>query len=308
MCNNFSFLCLALLLLLVSLKTVAGRSTGHINKFESLMNSGDHKGAHHIAEELTRQMPNDGYSWCVARVNDSATKVPRTSASSNALFRYLLAIALEVLGKDAERMFQVLQQAVNCHHYPPPPPAHLRLKQMYEDRGQMEEAGYMLLAGAEAHPDNYQIWMEMCFLLLRMLSRSCLRVCQTAMRLSSPMAAQDRAYSGLNSGGPQEAIGIFALSDHQPDIGLFWLLRSMHAQLKLHRALRPRLRTTFWALVARARLLAWDISIPQSDDFFSKLTSFPAKEIYESIVAFHFLEAGGPPEMVLWLMTLLATK
>jgi hypothetical protein len=236
----------------------------------------------------------------------------RTCASSNADFRYLLAVALEAQGNDAERMFQVLQQAVNCYQYPPPPPAHLRLKQMYEDRGQLEEAGYMLLAGAEAHPDNYQIWMEMCFLLLRMLSRSCLRVCQTAMRVSSPMAFQDRSHSGLMAtGGPQEAIGIFALSDHQPDIGLFWLMRSMHAQLKLHRGLspgKPRLRTTFWALVARARLLAWDISIPQSEDFFSKLTSFPAKEIYESIVAFHFLEAGGPSEMILWLMKLIATK
>jgi hypothetical protein len=63
---NFSYLCLPLLLLLVSLKSVAGRSAGHSIRFQSLMNSGDHKGAHRIAEELTRQMPGDGYSWCAA--------------------------------------------------------------------------------------------------------------------------------------------------------------------------------------------------------------------------------------------------
>ena len=176
----------------------------------------------------------------------------------------------------------------------------------------MDEAGYMLLAGAEAHPDNFHIWMEMCYLLLRMLSRSCLRVCQTAMRLSNSNSIQNPAYGALTtSGGPQEAIGIFAISDHQPDIGLFWLLRSTHAQLKLNSgssAGRPRLRTTFWALLARARLLAWDISIPQSDGFFSELMSFPPKEIAESIVAFHFLEAGGPPEMILSLMSLFASR
>lgn len=215
-------------------------------------------------------------------------------------------------GKDSETQFRALNQAVSCEQYPPPPLAHLRLRQMYEDRGQMQQAGYVLMGGAEAYPDNYFIWMEFCFLLLRLLSKSCLRVCHTALRLSHTISTQNRVNGGLiTSGGPQEAIGIFALSDHQPDIGLFWLLRSMHAQLKPHHgpsAVRPRLRTTFWALVARARLLAWDISIPQSDGFFSELKTFPSKEIIESIVAFHFLEAGGPSEMILWLMRLIASR
>ena len=132
---------------------------------------------------------------------------------------------------------------MNCEQYPPPPLAHLRLRQMYEDRGQIEKAGYVLMGGAEAYPDNYFIWMEFCFLLLRLLSKSCLRVCHTALRLSHTISTQNRVNGGLiTSGGPQEAIGIFALSDHQPDIGLFWLLRSMHAQLKPHHgpsAVRP---------------------------------------------------------------------
>jgi hypothetical protein len=210
---------------------------------------------------------------------------------------------------------------VNCDHNPPPPLAYLRLKQMYEDRGQSLEAGYALLAGIDSHPGVFNIWQETCDVIMQMVSKSCLRVCHTAMRLSSDSAVQDLtltkrpATGGLSSsaasGRPQEAIGIFALSDHQPDIGLFWLLRSMRAQMKLQKgssAARPRLRTTFWALVARSRLLAWDVSIPHSEGFFAELKSFPEKEIMESVVAFHFLEAGGPPEMITWLMRLHASR
>jgi hypothetical protein len=238
------------------------------------------------------------------------------------LIRFLLAAALDAQGQNSESLFQALHRAVDCNQRPPPPLAYLRLKQIYDDRGQMQEAGYMLLAGAEVHPGTYVLWEELCFLLLRMLSKSCLRVCQTAMRVSLYDSTQvsvaliKRQSSGgqLSSasiGRPQEAIGIFALSDHQSDIGLFWLLRSIHAQLKRQHgssAGRPRLRTIFWALVARARLLAWDTSIPKSDGFFSTLMSFPPAEIIESVVAFHFLEAGGPSDMILWLMRLHASR
>jgi hypothetical protein len=179
------------------------------------------------------------------------------------------------------------------------------------------EASYTLLAGIDSHPGIFALWLETCEAITQMMSRACLRVCHTAVRLSSDSSVQALTHEKrLASGGlgtsvavgrPQEAIGIFALSDHQPDIGLFWLLRSMHAQLKLQKgssAVRLRLRTTFWALVARSRLLAWDVSIPHSESFFSELMSFPEKEIIDSVVAFHFLEAGGPSEMIPWLMKL----
>jgi hypothetical protein len=238
------------------------------------------------------------------------------------LFRYLLAVALEAQGTQSfDRLFQALHQAIKCQQQPPPPPAYLRLKQMYEERGQLEQAGYILLSGAESHPSNHDIWVEICFLLLRLLSRSCLRVCQTAMRLFENASMQDNAFvkrqavGGLASAGAiglaQEAIGIFALSDHQPHVGLFWLLRSLKAQTRPQRGLsaaKPRIRTIFWTLVARARLLAWEISIPHSAGFFSELKSYPAKDVTDSIVAFHFLEAGGPSDMILWLMTLHASR
>ena len=179
------------------------------------------------------------------------------------------------------------------------------------------EASYTLLAGIDSHPGIFALWLETCEAIMQMMSRACLRVCHTAVRLSSDSAVQALTHEKrLASGGlgtsvavgrPQEAIGIFALSDHQPDIGLFWLLRSMHAQLNLQKgssSVRLRLRTTFWAIVARSRLLAWDVSIPHSESFFSELMSLPEKEILDSVVAFHFLEAGGPSEMIPWLMKL----
>ena len=305
---------LALLLLLAALLSAAS-SNGDVMRFQSLLHSGNHQGAYRAAEELTRLKPKDGYSWYVAyeRLGHKFDQAP----PSNALFRYLLAIALELQGGQSnERLFQALNEAVKCHQHPPPPPAYLRLKQLYDARGLLEEGGYILLSGADSHPHNGDIWFEICFLLLRMLSKSCLRTCQTAMRLVDATAMQDAAAGGLASSGaaglPQEAIGIFALSDHQPHVGLTWLLRSLNAQSKPlpngAPAAKPRIRTIFWALVARARLLAWNISVPHSEGFFSELKSFPAKEITDSIVAFHFLEAGGPSDMILWLMSLQASR
>jgi hypothetical protein len=221
----------------------------------------------------------------------------------------MLAIALDAQGNQTESLFQALNQAIHCHAYPPPPTAHLRLKRMYQARGLLLDAGYSLLAGADAHPDSHSIWLELCQLLLQMLSKSCLRVCQTAMRLTDHRSTESRDQAVDDpTGRPQESIGIFALSDQQADIGLFWLLRSIHAQMSGSTNARPRPRTLFWALVARSRLLAWDISIPHSQRFFSDLKSFPEKAVLESVVAFHFLEAGGPSEMIPWLMALHASR
>jgi hypothetical protein len=306
---------LVLLFLFASLQTEAFSSTGSAN-FESLLKSGNRQDAYDAAVKLTQLEPHHGYSWY------TSLKVCCGACPLKCLCRYLLAIALEAQGQQSsDRLFQALNEAVKCHQHPPPPPAYLRLKQMYEEHGLLEQAGYILLSGAESHPSNLDIWVDICFLLLRMLSKSCLRVCQTVMRLFDINSIQgaapikQRVAGGLASAGAvglaQEAIGIFALSDHQPHVGLFWLLRSLDAQSRpLHRssAVKPRTRTVFWALVARARLLAWDISIPLSDDFFSGLKSLPAKEVTDSIVAFHFLEAGGPPDMILWLMRLHASR
>jgi hypothetical protein len=54
---------LFLLLFLLAVLPAAALSRVSFMRFESLLNSGDHEGAHHAAEELTVLKPHDGYSW-----------------------------------------------------------------------------------------------------------------------------------------------------------------------------------------------------------------------------------------------------
>jgi hypothetical protein len=48
-------------------------------QFQSLMDSGNHKGAYKFAEELTKLRPDDGTSWYVAHVNNAITVTELTA-------------------------------------------------------------------------------------------------------------------------------------------------------------------------------------------------------------------------------------
>ncbi len=59
------------LLLLADFSSISGSPLDVKLQFQSLMDSGDHKGAYKFAEELTKLRPDDGTSWYVAHVNNA---------------------------------------------------------------------------------------------------------------------------------------------------------------------------------------------------------------------------------------------
>lgn len=56
------------LLLLADFSSSSGSPLDVKLQFQSLMDSGNHKGAYKFAEELTKLRPDDGTSWYVAHV------------------------------------------------------------------------------------------------------------------------------------------------------------------------------------------------------------------------------------------------